>query len=358
MATKAQVEISRLAESMARTDAPHIGSIVMWTLTGCRISREELVKLYDRHGLDHDWLPPEIEGGVAFHKAIREVKQSGWQKGYMIRPIDDNKDAIVLGIVKEDVNRPNEDLAYGLEAKVKYDKKNEAVRVTDSNHPLAAAIKAQFKDMVDTYVSIDFIRLLSKNIGHRMDSVCLRKTGGTYFVPAHKTEVLLKHRAIMTELGAEFSVLPLYGNDLALEDVGKQARRSLEEEIKEIEVEIMRFKEAAPRSDTLRRRIEEFKTLKAKAEMYSSLLSIKVKDINQGIEDCTSQVKKILGVVEKEKEEKKAATRKGKKEKEEKAPVETTKVKNVVKVKKAPRKKPSKKVPAKKKPTRKAKTKK
>jgi len=350
MATKAQSEINRIAKAMASTDAPHIGSICMWTLTGCRINRDDLIKLYKKHGLDEAWLPPEIEGSVAFTKALRWA-QRGDRQGYMIRPIDDTKEAIIVGIVKEDVDKPKEDLAYGVEAKVKYNKEHESVQVTDSKHPLAGRIKALFTEMQEAYIGRDFTRMLTRNIAKRMGSICLRHTGGVYFVPVHHTETLLKHRAVMSEIGAEFSVLPVYGNDLSKEDLGKQARRALEEEIKEVEAEIQKFKETAPRGDTLKRRLEEFKELKKRAQMYAQLLQIKVVDINQGLGDCEKQIKAILGVVEKEKGEKKGRRRKTEKKDTEAVP----KVKNVVKSrKKAPAKKATKKTPAKKAPAKKA----
>jgi hypothetical protein len=303
----------QIAAKMAAQTGTHIGSIAMWTLSGCQITAGALHTLYEQVGLAWDeWGPPDIDGDAAFTKALREAKRDA--EGYRFVTLFNGADKKVVGIVREDVNKAAEDVDYKKDwsseaCKVTHDRINLSVRLSNPAHPVGQRIKALYTECTETYMVTDFIRLLSRNVTQRMDGVSLRSRGGAYFVPATRYADLLKHQALLEAVSAEAEMFVgnLKDDAQTVRSVGRDARRDLLAEIAAFEAELAEWREKLPRRDTLGRRLAEYKSLSMKAETYAQMLSIKADDILDSLRAASTEAGRLLGIAEDEHGKKKAA---------------------------------------------------
>jgi len=298
--------------SLAKGDV--LGVLVYWGLGNINIDVDALADKFDANGLDKEkWFLPEIQTSAAFRKAVKQVARTSGN-GYMLRPISSDDQSIVWGIVSETIKKDEKDLEYACEAKVTFNKDNDSVGCEGSPGQarlLAEKVKNEYYTLTTRYITNDISRMLVRNIVERMNAIPLRKGGGFYFVAADNLTILEQHKAIVETLGdSELGLIVIGKGDGNSETVSRDTRRHLEDKLASIAEEIEEFKTKPPRKDTLDRRIEEFKSLRQTVEMYSTILSLKVDDLNQGLEDCENVVKQILtGVVaEKEAKAKKSNT--------------------------------------------------
>lgn len=313
------IENKKIVDALTSTGGALLGTMAMWSLWDAVISVEELKEKFEEVGLDWDeWGLPEISGQRAFRKAVRATRQES-DPDILVRPILTGEEEIVMGIVRESRLKEEKDLRYAAECIVTYDRANEAVKLSNSKNQWGQLLKQKFSDLHDYYVTQDFIRLLTKNISKRLGAICLRSTGGVYFVPhlGQNSEILMKHRLLINAVGnSHFSCYPVFDNRQSQRDLGYEAKRELHEEIASIQELIEEFKAEPPRRDTMKRKLESFQDLKKKAQTYATMLKVKVDDILGGIDDCASQLRGVLQIeeekaakVEEEKKSKKKARR-------------------------------------------------
>ena len=286
-----------------------IGAIVYWSLSKIRIKADKLAEMYDKRGLDRKWMPPKIKSSATFRKAIREVARK--TKAF-IRLIDETNTEIIYGVVDETRDREAQTLSYDVPTQVIFSKAKEIVKLRGKVHPDATKIKEVFSKLDNRYVTRDLMLMLTTNLHRKIGSLLLREAGGIYFAPVTRMDIVEKHQAIVEDLGCEFYTIPIYGDAVSKRNLGKQTKRALGEELQTLREELESFKTDPPRRDTLTRRLDEFKALKAKAGMYAELLSVRVNDIKEGIDDATMVMRGILADVEDNLAKKKAATNKGK----------------------------------------------
>lgn len=328
------VENKKIMDALTSTGGNLLGTMAMWSLWDAVMSVEDLKQRFKKCDLDWDeWGMPEVSGQQAFRKAIKATRQET-DSDILVRPILHGEDEIVMGIVRESKLREKKDLRYAAECIVTYVKEHERVDLSDPKHQVGQLLKQRYKDLHDFYVTNDFIRLLTKNISKRLGAICLRSTGGVYFIPhlGSNSEVLMKHRILINGIGnSHFSCYPVFDNRQAQRDLGYEAKRELMEEVAKIQEKIEEFKNDPPRVDTLKRKVEAFQELKKKAQTYSTMLSVKVQDVVKGIEDCRQQ---LLGMikVEDEKKEKVEAEKKEKKKAQKSKGGKSTRVRVPVKV--------------------------
>jgi hypothetical protein len=338
MARDKRVALAEIRNSMP-TGGDLKGTTVWWTVRDVKISVDALKALYAKHGLDENpWFPAPITGEKAFRKALRLVKRE--LERYMVRPINESPEEVVVGIVKEDVDKANEDLDYAVEVKIRYDKTHESVRSTDGSHPVAIRVKEIYSELTDYFITHDIQKLLTYNIHRIMRAVNLRDAGGVYFVPVYYRDVLLKLSAVVEDLSPSASVdwIDVIG---AQPSIQRATKRALEEELVKLQGKIEEFKLQGAQRANMARRLEDFDILRKKADIFSSMLSIKVDDLNKGIADCASVLEGLLGTAQEEWEKKNPHAAKKEKEAAEaeaKGAKKVAKVKRTAKAKKEPAK--------------------
>lgn len=294
---RARVLISQ-APIVSKRGGERIGSYLWWTLREVEINRDRLKRLFDEHGLQHKYLPPPIVGHAAFRKAVAACKHG--DRALMLRQITETPQEIIYGVVREDVDKEAEDLAYQLRCKIVYRKRTESVVIRDGNAAVAREVKNLFDDYKDTYIHTDIRRWVVRLVNEWMEAVTLKLNGGVYFIPHQHSGMLAQVNAIVTDLPgrSEFIVTPIFDSEETRTGVGKATRNALEQELATIHAEIAEFKEKPPRRDTLRRRLDDFGKLKGRAQMYANMLRFTAEDLIEGIGDLDKVVEGLIGTVE------------------------------------------------------------
>lgn len=247
-----------------------IGSICMWTLEGAIVSVDELLQLCDQHRLPDDYRPPPISKRQAFSKALDETKATS--DGYVVK--QKNNGPIVTAFVYK---RTPE--VIDLTCEIYFEKQSGEVTV-DKQTSFAKTMLSYYTALSDYYVTVDFIRLLTANMG-KLGGIQLRSKGGSYFIPP--TPLLLKLRSVIGAIGkSRLSVYPVYRDPTTIEDLGREVKCAFQAEIQLLNQELDDFKNNPPRRDTLKRRISEVQQLAHKAQTYDQLLDLVVVGYDPG----------------------------------------------------------------------------
>lgn len=302
MSKSAVKHIQDQQAALARaTGAERKGALVYWWLTGIMSHIDDVRALYEKHGLDWDkWGPPEQKATAAFRKTLKEVGRSinhkGGDQGYLIRLIDDSEDHLLYGIVREDKLRSQEDLVHDCEAKIKLKKESCQVVTSKNNNSDGYEIAQKVKDLFDTMfchmIVQDFSRLLTRNI-HMMAAVSIRPTGAIYFVPEGFRDTLVKLRSILEDVPGDshLCAIDIWG---AQPDLARDTKIALEQELKDLQEEIEKFRNRVPRQDCLKNRLQEYRVLQEKGRMFAELLDFNSSSITKGLEQCGKAVEVLL----------------------------------------------------------------
>lgn len=297
--TVGKSKAQEINQHQAEAGLEKLGMVVSWGIEGVSVDLETLSDMYDAEDLDKVWFPSPLTGSACFRKAIKEVNRSSSAKGFMIRAITENDQQIVYGIVKEDKDEAAQDLNYACEAKVEFQKTTESVlsfgRPGIVAHELAEAIKTAYVTLTETYISADIQRMLRRNIITKMFGIPMRRGGGSYFVAPQYEETITKLTNVVEQLGgSEVSVLILHRMPVNVGNIGRNAQHHLEDKLREVKAEVDKFKASPPTAGTLARRIENFKEMKSRVDMYTELLGLQTSNLQQGIDDCSSIVQTII----------------------------------------------------------------
>ena len=127
-------------------------------------------------------------------------------------------------------------------------------------------------------------------------AVTLRDHGGVYWIPAPHAATLRKLQAAVEQIGSSrVYLLPVHASADATKTLGEAAVAALTEELTALRTEVEGFLKAPPeRASTLVRRLDAFDELRGRAELYRSVLSVTVADLDQTLTALTASVDQLL----------------------------------------------------------------
>jgi len=285
---------SNIANLMKKEDAPLVGAIVMWSIETFQITESELKTKMDSEGLDEYWQPPTIDKDAAFTQAVNLAKRSS--EGHLLRYISRSKSKSVLGIVAESVDKKREELDYNTGCKLTY---SNGTLTKTKPHKVADIISTEYTLASTTYLRHDAHRMLTRNIKHKMNGIAVRPSGGVYFVPAEYMSILEKHQNVINNIGnSEFIILPLYGDSSTKKNLNGVISSAIVEELKELQENIDKVSslDHRIREDGLKTRLEAFRDIRKRADMYKQILDVKSTAIVEAIQLAEAKLQTLLGL--------------------------------------------------------------
>lgn len=183
------------------TDSSRILGFLTWySVSEDLYSRQSLIDLAGKAGLQDSDIPAEIRLPDAFRRATRAVESSTEENGvkvnYLIRDVYTGPDAIQRNIVKELIDRNNKKLSHkSNEVVLTLNKKTEqfsAQSLSKEGEALAEKASKLF-ELYRTHYDSPAIRRMVARIISSMEPTPLRNGGGVYFVP-------LKHKDRLVSL--------------------------------------------------------------------------------------------------------------------------------------------------------------
>jgi hypothetical protein len=295
---------AKLAEIAASTTSAGAfqGSVVWWDQEDSETPSAAFRQAWKAQGLDEAHLPETPPPARALRDAGQEaLKGRGNKRGeYLLRPAGTQGATYFYALVREDQTTVGS-LHHGQHATFQVDPDGTLrVAVFDpACRPQASAVEANYRRILGTYQSRDIRECVTRAI-KGCAGVSLRSHGGVYWVPAPFQGTVEAIKRVIDGVGRSvFSVLPIHGTALGQEAVQTAARRSLEEELRDLKAELDGWSlEVAhgdgPRPSTVRRRIEDFADLAQRADLYRDILSLQVDSITAALQAAQEQARKIL----------------------------------------------------------------
>lgn len=267
----------------------HIGDMLFWALADARVDRAALEATWLGAGLDACFLPEAPTAERALKLAVRE-SQVG-QRDRLLRLGKETEEELVFAVVREH-HKDDGSLWYEQEARVSLERASEKISADDSTHDLVVAIESRFRLLRDTHTADDVRRSIVRAL-HSFAAVSLREGGGIYWTPyTYASQVRQLQRAIEGIGQSRFYLLPVHRSAEAEQTLGDVAKASIEEELAALVAEIDGFLVAPPeRPSTLVRRLGTFEELRARGQLYQSVLRTQI----QGLD---AQLDRLAGVVD------------------------------------------------------------
>ncbi len=282
--------LKTLSAALAR-GGQHLGDIVFWSLGAASINRLDLESRWEQTGLPITLLPEPPTLEKAFKLAVRETHAGLTER--LIRPLIDDEAHVVFAVVHE--ARHNEVLVYTQEARIELNLLHGDIVSDVPAHDLVVAVKARFAALRDAHAPDDIRRTITRTL-QRLSAVLLRDSGAIWYVPAPHAAALRQLQGCIEGIGhSKLYLLPVHDTADGSRTLGDAATKSLEAELTDLKSEVEAFVAQPPeRTSTLVRRFDAFDDLRARAELYRSVLSVQVKDLDTTLDQLESSIETLL----------------------------------------------------------------
>ena len=170
-----------------------LGLAVWWTIHGGRWSYEGITRKLTQVGLDSEYVQEETPRAV-FSDAVKTA--SDQVDGCIFRKILDDPDRVVMKLIDERVNRETVKVRFDQHTTVALDKDKETF---GGEGPMADAVHRLFESYHGT-VPDPKVRHAVCNILRDHRAITLRPSGGIYFLPAEKAEVVKAVQAFLRDM--------------------------------------------------------------------------------------------------------------------------------------------------------------
>ncbi len=275
------------------TAGPHVGDLLWWTLQGARIRRTDLECLWVGAGLSASLLPEPPTVEKALKTAIRDAQLG--VDDHLFRLGKESRDELVFALLQEHCDEAG-NVEHLQVARVRLDRQHTSQLETDNpTHELVRTVLTGYDHLLHTHTVDDVRRALVKTLD-ACAAVTLREYGGVYWVPAHFSEMLHRLQSAVWQIGqSRLDIVPIHATPEGIEALGHAAHDSIETEVGALRAEIASFVEDPPdHPSTLTRRLSRFDELKQRAQLYHSVLSVQVQDLDLALEELTRTVRRLL----------------------------------------------------------------
>lgn len=272
---QSQTNVSNLTAVSDESEAN--GAIVFWSLTG-DMDLVTLAQQWEANGLPASWLPKAPTPSTALARAMKAQElpntlvRSERIKGNTKWSFWHNPEG----------NSESRNLAFKLAFSAELKEDNE-LAVTSENPDHNGIMQEAYQNHLNKLNSTDISSWLV-GLTRRLNSVCLRASGGFYFVPQNEMQVLDKiEKAIHASTGHKVYEIPALKGVKTVVAVLDAIRRVAIEEIAKIEGELNSDDSNAFNARGIVTRHETLDALKAQVMSYERLL-------NQPMGDLVSRI--------------------------------------------------------------------
>lgn len=223
-------------------------------------------------------------------RAAREVaKENGRYRDHLARRVKDNKDTFVMSVVDEERDAQNETLHYEQSTTIRFDKNSESVNVEG---PLSEDFRAEYEKYSNSVNSQDIRNYVYRVIRYQGSGVSLVHTGGLYFVPENKVNVVEKLDQFLKRMSiGRVWYKPEIDDQNTREWVWSAAVEEVTTMVKQV-VGYINNSERTVRENTLRSRGAE---LVEKADLVKAYANLT--QIGSQAEDVIDEINSALGLV-------------------------------------------------------------
>jgi hypothetical protein len=268
---------------------PILGWLVNWTtVRGFDIKRDTLTKLLVKVGIEEK-IAVEV---LPKNAAIRAVREHSKGKDTLHRKVADEQASMALVIAQVSTNDVF-DATFNQTTKAVFDKTSRSLKVDGGSKQI---IEESFENRKKVYASDQFRSIVLRYIKRECLGITYLETGNVYFVPVSKKEELRRLQNLFVEIGADVKLILKEEIDTksvrsVMWDVTvgelKNNLKGLQEDFKGLDDEIS--------ERSLDSRLNKYKDLKTRAEMFESVLQGEAEDLKLELDKLTKLIsKKVL----------------------------------------------------------------
>jgi len=307
----AHVSVKAIADTLQQAEGKHLGDLCGWSISGTR-PKDRVDNLAVLYGLEEDFHFPKLTPNSCYRKAIQQTFNLG-KKDHgkaMAVLVEDSANKIVHSIVTSSVVDDDDDAVSTKDAEFKTEIKvgfnKEAYRdgasagaclvLEDETHPSAVALRAKYTELAETYLSYD-IRNAFQHAFRLWDACPILPHGGLWYIPSIHAEKVRAWHGFMTDLGMTTAVIPAFDTKETLESLRQSTRNGLEGQLSDMMYLLDMYAREGwdtVRTKTLEKRVEEFDELRARAELYSSILGTTVNDLTEKVKRAGNRLTKDI----------------------------------------------------------------
>jgi hypothetical protein len=168
------------------------------------------------------------------------------------------------------------------------------------HHDVVRGVLESYARYLDTHTTDDVRRAVLRALDS-FAAVTLREHGGVYWVPAPYAEHLRRLQHALSRIGrSRLDLVPIHETPEGNAALGSAARSAIEADLDALREEIQGFLAAPPdRPSTLMRRLQVFEELRAKAQLYQTVLNVQVGDLEASLTELTTHVEGLLSTLSK-----------------------------------------------------------
>jgi len=270
---------------------PTLGQTVFWTLRERQMPADAVQAAFEAHGLGGQ-APAVVRAKTALRRAL------GQQGGDLVKKTRDDALDAAYALVDVPVDAATGAAAPRTRFQASINKLTEAVVCSDPAEE--ASLQQATQTLRGVLLAPDLSRAL-RGLVALAQGTPLRPSGGVYFVPRPAAEIVGKMRAIVAELQPDGGYVSAFGVVDTLQarvDMGRHAHAGLLEELAGLAADLDALRGAGEtvRASTLQRRLALYGQLRAKASLYTDLLTYNLDDVHAGIDRLAASVGDLLGV--------------------------------------------------------------
>ncbi len=336
--TTANTAVSFSDIERSTANLPLIGYTVFWRLAGIRVQHAELVTAVAAADFTA-FLPEPPSARKALRRAIeawlsaRALVGSGpaladdeeeeddegpatggcVQQRALVRLIND-KEWLVFVVVAEAVDLTALGLSYGTNLRILYHKASGGIAITtDAEGVPALEADAQGRRLTDEFlpywqeyrtlhISGDLSRMMRQTIG-ALQSVCLRPSGGLYFLPVGQADALQRLSALIETLPVAGDRVPfvcaqgVLNRPEAVRKFSNALYEGLVDELNALATDLTRLtagRAGSVKSTTIAARLASYREVRDKVELFADVLSRRTEQLLERLDALTTQARTVL----------------------------------------------------------------
>jgi hypothetical protein len=282
---EASAKAQKIAAGTIQSKLPFLGFAVWWTIhMGIELNGKQLLDLLTKT-IGAQFMPPEPSKRRALRTALEAVEREG-----LIRQIRNDAGVIAYILAREETDRKNIDLDLVKENIIVFDTVKGTLDVRMAHK------KDEIIKLFDKYRNLyteDMIRKIALRYLNSVGAVTMRDTGGIYFVREQEAHDALK--SYIQAAGCKFYSVPVPDVEAAKATMYEVIKTELERDL-ELAAEDVKEQTSKKdiRTDVLQTRIERFKLLRNKTEMYRDLLAADIEGLTSKLQGLSGEVLKAL----------------------------------------------------------------
>jgi len=267
---------------------PLLGYCVYWSISEFKITYREFMERLEQAGLPSD-LATENNLKSALIQSLKDATK-GLKNKFHRKVLDDDKRA-VFAIVNSEVDAQNTDVNFSTETKATLNKEHMHIVVEGPDKEL---IEKHFEQNIGAMDQDRFRNVVLKYLNKHCSAVSIRDRGGVYFVPSTmQTEFDLLGQYFSKFPGCSLDIVPIIDTQEAKHSMWKalvgdvQAELvSLQDDLKDMTVDTQKR--------SIEHRVEKFKSLRDKVEMYEILLNGTAKELKDSLDQVGTKLHDML----------------------------------------------------------------